>query len=74
MCRNWRTWAVLGGAAIVMAIVLPGARPGVLPLLLLAACPLAMVLMGVGVASAARRTRTGHRPQAPVPDPERVTL
>ena len=55
MCRNWRSWAVVGGAAMVIALAAPGLRTTLLPLLLVAACPLSMLLMGVGMASAGRR-------------------
>jgi hypothetical protein len=55
MCRNWRTWAVLGAAGVAVALVAPGAWATVLPLLVVAACPLSMLAMGVGMARAGRR-------------------
>jgi hypothetical protein len=63
-------WAVLGGVALVVAVVAPGARATVLPLLLVAACPLSMVLMGVGMARAGRGTDN----DAPTPSSERETV
>lgn len=71
MCRNWRMWAALGGIAVLIAVAFPGARSTALPLLLVAACPLCMVLMGVGMAAAARREGHADAP-APKPDTERV--
>lgn len=70
MCRNWRMWATLGAVALAVAVVFPGARAVVLPLLFVAACPLSMVLMGVGMARAARGTNNG----TPTPGPERETV
>jgi hypothetical protein len=55
MCRNWKLWAVVGAVVVGVAILVPGVSWGaVLPLLLVAACPLMMVLMGVGIFSGGR--------------------
>ena len=64
MCRNWRMWAVLGGMAVVIAITAPGARATVLPLLVVAACPLSMLAMGIGMAASSRRQRGDDAPTA----------
>lgn len=62
MCRNWRTWAVYGAVAVTVAVVWPDARATLLPLLLVAACPLSMLVMGVGMARAGRRDGDADRP------------
>ena len=67
MCRNWKPWAILGVIAVTIAVTAPAAR-GALPLLLVAACPLSMLLMGVGMARSRRREDrddTTDRAQAP---------
>ena len=49
MCLNWK---VLGGLAIVggaVAVAAPGAALALLPLLVLAACPLSMLAMAAGM-------------------------
>lgn len=45
MCLNWKVLAGLGAVAAGVLIFAPGAAFAVLPLLLLAACPLSMVVM-----------------------------
>jgi len=45
MCYDWRVLAGLAGVAVWVWIVAPELILGVLPLLLLAACPLSMVVM-----------------------------
>lgn len=45
MCYDWRVLAGLAGAGVWVWIVAPELIFGVLPLLLLAACPLSMVVM-----------------------------
>ena len=45
ICLNWKVVAGLGAVGLVVLIVAPGASRSVLPLLLLAACPLSMVAM-----------------------------
>lgn len=45
MCLNWKVLAGLGAVAAGVLILAPGAAFAVLPLLLLAACPLSMVVM-----------------------------
>jgi predicted permease len=54
MCRSWKAWAVFGAVVVAVAIVAPGTRAAVLPLLVVAACPLSMLAMGVGMARAAK--------------------
>jgi hypothetical protein len=56
MCRSPKLWIALGVAAIVVAIAAPD--PGaVLPTLLIAACPLSMLVMMGGMAGMARNKR-----------------
>ena len=56
MCRSPKLWIALGVAAAVVAVVAP--NPGaVLPLLLVAACPLSMLAMMGGMAGMARTKR-----------------
>lgn len=45
MCFNWKVLAGLAFAGVGLLMVAPGVVIGALPLLLLAACPLSMVLM-----------------------------
>lgn len=45
MCFNWKVLVALGAVAAGVLIFAPGAALAVLPLLLLAACPLSMVVM-----------------------------
>jgi hypothetical protein len=60
MCRNWKLWAGIAVVAVGVAIFAPGAFGAALPLLLVAACPLGMLLMGVmGVGMATGRRRGG---------------
>lgn len=57
MCRSWRTWVAVGAVVAAVALVAPGARSTLVPLLLLAACPLSMVVMAVGMARGTRDRR-----------------
>lgn len=45
MCFNWKVLAGLGIIAVGVLLFAPGAALAVLPLLLLAVCPLSMVMM-----------------------------
>lgn len=45
MCFNWKILVILGGLAAGVLLLAPGAAVTVLPLLLLAICPLSMVVM-----------------------------
>ena len=56
MCRNPKPWIAFGAAAVVVAIAVPS-WGSVLPVLLVAACPLMMLLMAGGMAGMARRGR-----------------
>ena len=55
MCLNWKVIASLGAVAVGILVLEPQLVAPVLPLLLVAVCPLSMLLMGVGMASAGRR-------------------
>lgn len=49
MCLNWKVLAGLGAAGVGLYLVAPGLAGAALPLLLLAACPLAMLFMMKGM-------------------------
>jgi hypothetical protein len=53
MCRNPRMWIGLGVVAVIVAITAPNVG-AVLPILLVAACPLMMLVMMGGMAGMAR--------------------
>lgn len=44
-CFNWKVIAALGAVGVALWGVAPGLAAGALPLLVLAACPLSMILM-----------------------------
>ena len=50
MCFNWKVLAGLAGVGLAVWVVAPNLMSAALPLLLVAACPLSMLLMGRGVA------------------------
>lgn len=54
MCRNPKLWIALVIAAVAVAVLAPNAG-AFLPLLLVAACPLMMLVMMGGMAGMARR-------------------
>ncbi len=47
MCWNWKLWAGIAAVVVGVAILAPVGLGVALPLLLIAACPLGMVLMGL---------------------------
>lgn len=55
MCRSWRFWTVLGAVLVGVALIAPGSWSRLLPLAAFAACPLSMLVMGVGMARMGRR-------------------
>jgi hypothetical protein len=57
MCRNPKLWIAVGVAAVAVAIAAPNLG-GVLPILLVAACPLMMLVMMGGMAGMARGNRS----------------
>jgi uncharacterized membrane protein len=57
MCRNPKLWIGLGVVAMIVAIAAPNVG-AVLPILLVAACPLMMLVMMGGMAGMARGKRT----------------
>jgi hypothetical protein len=48
-CLNWKVLAGLGGATVAVYLVAPSLVAAALPILLLAACPLSMLLMMSGM-------------------------
>jgi drug/metabolite transporter (DMT)-like permease len=67
MCRNWKLWAAIAVVVAGVALFAPGGFGAVAPVLLVAACPLAMVLMGVGMIGGGRLVGRGGD------DPDRDT-
>ncbi len=59
MCRSLKLWIALGAAAIVVLIAAPNSA-GILPFLLVAACPLSMLVMMGGMAGMARGRHDTH--------------
>jgi hypothetical protein len=55
-CMNWKLIAAVIAGGILVAITFPGAAAAVLPLLILAVCPLAMI---VGMAVLGRSGNQG---------------
>lgn len=68
MCLNWKVLAGLGAVGVGVYLVAPGLAAAALPLLLLAACPLSMLLMMKGMQGGGARLRDGGclKRQAPV--------
>lgn len=60
LCRSPKVWVVLAAVAVAMVVWGPGPAAA-LPVLLVLACPLAMLLMAGGMAGMSRR---GHREPA----------
>lgn len=57
MCRNPKLWIALGAVAVVILVAAPTSVGALLPILLVAACPLSMLLMAGGMARMAGRGR-----------------
>lgn len=55
-CRNPKLWLAVGAVAVVLALT-TASFTALLPLLVLAACPLSMLLMAGGMAGMARKGR-----------------
>lgn len=62
MCLNWKVLLALAGVAAAVWVVAPNALVKAVPLLLLAACPLSMLLMMLVMN---RGMKTGHHPSQP---------
>jgi len=58
MCFNWKVIAGLAGVGLAVWVVAPNLVGAALPLLLVAACPLSMLLMGRGMAGGQCSTPT----------------
>jgi hypothetical protein len=54
MCRSWKLWAAIAVVVAGVAFFAPGGFGAIVPILLVAACPLAMLLMGVGMVGGGR--------------------
>lgn len=61
MCLNWKVLAGLGAAGVGLYLISPGLVVAALPLLLLAVCPLSMLLMMKGMQES--QTQGRHTPQ-----------
>lgn len=49
MCLNWKVLGALGAVGIAVVVIAPGLASAALPVLLLAACPLSMLAMALGM-------------------------
>lgn len=49
MCLNWKVLSALAAVGIGVVVVAPGLASAALPVLLLAACPLSMLVMALGM-------------------------
>ena len=63
MCLNWKVVAGLGAAGVGLYLVAPGLAVAALPLLLLAVCPLSMLLMMKGMQGGKCETQGRRAPQ-----------
>lgn len=63
MCFDWRIVAGLAAVGVGIAVLAPKLVLGALPLLLLAACPLSMLLMMVTMNGMGQRSATSTRRQ-----------
>ncbi len=71
MCLNWKVLVGLAAVGVVLVVLTPGWGLAILPLLILAACPLSMLLMALmmgrkghaGDADAAGRSAAAIRKQ-----------
>lgn len=63
MCLNWKVLAGLGAAGVGLYLVAPGLAVAALPLLLLAVCPLSMLLMMKGMQGGKCETQGRRAPQ-----------
>jgi hypothetical protein len=70
MYRNPKLWIVLGVAAVAIAIAAPN-PVALLPILLIAVCPLAMMLMMGGMAGIGRAKPSDEASPQPA-DPDEV--
>lgn len=68
MCLNWKVVAGLAGVGLVVLLVAPGAIGAALPLLLVAACPLSMVLMMRTMSGSAASRTNGEAEPPPASD------
>ena len=65
MCFNWKVLAGLAGVGLAVWVVAPDLVGAALPLLLVAACPLSMLLMGRGMAGGQCSTQTQQQAAPP---------
>lgn len=49
MCLNWKVLVGLAALAVGILLVVPGLLPAALPLLLVAVCPISMLVMALGM-------------------------
>jgi hypothetical protein len=60
MCFNWKVLVGLGAIGIGLFVFAPGQAVAALPLLLLAACPLSMVVMALMMRGGHDHSSEGH--------------
>ncbi len=63
MCLNWKVLAGLGAAGVGIYLFAPGLAVAALPFLLLAVCPLSMLLMMKGMQGGQCETQGRQAPQ-----------
>ncbi len=70
-CLNWKVIAALGAVGVGIYLVAPGVAAAAVPLLVLAACPLSMLLMMRAMGTTGRCT-TSHDAPGPAADADEV--
>lgn len=75
MCLNWKVIGGLAAAGLGVAVFAPNLIGAALPLLLLAACPLSMIVMMGAIGGMGMRSKQGAaepvRGRVPLPDTRR---
>jgi hypothetical protein len=75
MCFNWKVIVVLAAVGVGLVFVVPrGAAAAALPLLLLAACPLSMVVMMFGMKKMPHKAGAEGGASTPSPETMRAQL
>jgi hypothetical protein len=74
MCLNWKVLASLTAVGVGVYLFAPGLLAGAIPVLLLAACPLSMVLMMWGMRQSQGQGQTTQQTDADLTRDERIAL